>query len=170
MLRRAAPAAPSRPASYTMQPPPGDRTTMPQPWPMAAATTRRPGAWGPHQAAATQPTTPKTHHAPATAAHVAGRLSRCAGNRHAAAARQAYQPTTHQNGGPGTQTWPQDTTAPSSTTREMAASAASQPAPHTAASDTETVAASTHAKPSAIASGTSGATTTLSTIPTGLTT
>jgi hypothetical protein len=117
-----------------------------------------------------QHTTPRTHHAPATAAHVAGCLSRCAGRRHAVAARQTYQPITHQNGGPGTQTWPHGTAAPSSTTRDVAARAASQPAPQTAARDADTVAANTHAKPSAMASGTNGATTTLSTIPTGLTT
>lgn len=170
MLRRAAPGAPSLPASYTMQPPPGDRTMMPQPCPMAAASTRSPGVPGPHQAKAVQPTTPTRPQAPATAAQVTGRRSRCAGNRNAAAARQAYQPITHQMGGPGTQTWPPGTAAPSSTTRNVAARAASHPAPHTAASESETVAARTHAKPIAIASGTSGATRTLSTIPTGLTT
>ena len=103
MLRRAAPGAPSLPASYTMQPPPADRTTMPQPCPMAATSTRSPGAPGPHQATAAQPTTPTRHQAPATAAQVTGRRSCCAGNSHAAVARQAYQPITHQTGGPGTQ-------------------------------------------------------------------
>lgn len=170
MLRRAAPGAPSLPASYTMQPPPGDRTTMPQPCPMAAASTRSPGVPAPHQATAAQPTTPTRHQAPATAAQVTGRRRCCAGTRHAAVARQAYQPITHQNGGPGTQTWPHGTAAPISTTPDVAARAASHPAPHTAASESDTVAARTHANPSAIASGTSGATITLSTIPTGLTT
>lgn len=153
-----------------MQPPPGDRTTIPQPCPMAPASTRRLGVPVAHQSCATHPVTPATHHAPATAAHVAGRRSRCAVTRQAVAARQAYQPITHHHGGPGTQACPPGTAAPSSTTRDVAARAASQPAPHTAASEFDTVAASTHAQPSAMASGTSGATTTLRMIPTGLTT
>lgn len=143
---------------------------MPQPCPIAVATTRSPGSVFVAQPSVAQPSHPTAHQAPATAAQVAGRLSRCTGSMQAAAARQAYQPMTHHKGGPGSQTWPHGTVAPSSTSPDMAASVASHPAPHTAAKDADTIAARTHAKPSAMASGTSGATTTLSTIPTGLTT
>ena len=82
----------------------------------------------------------------------------------------AYQPATHQSGGPATHQWPPGTRADQCTTAEMQASMPSHAAPQIEASVSDTADVTRHRKPHAIASATSGATSTLTIRPTGLTT
>ena len=113
---------------------------------------------------------PTPIHPPATAAQVWGRRSMPAGNQLSVAASTAYHPATHQSGGPATHVWPAGTRAAQYTTVAMPWSMPSQAAPQPAASVVETLAASRQRKPQAIANATSGATSTLTSRPTELTT
>ncbi len=165
--RPAAIPAPSRPASYTRQPPPGPRITMPQPCPIAAITVSSAGAVRPGKTVTSNPTQAQAAAAPA---QVNGRTNRGPATRRRIASIPMYQPAIHHPGGPLTHAKAPGIPAACRTTTSITARLASHTAPPMAASGTHTGLSARQTNPPTIASPTSGAISGLSSNPTGLAT